>query len=190
MRLFDTDPSAPRAVSPTREPADGTGEQSPCAASAIVEAHPGALNQTLVTLAGRQLLAPDGSPLAELDSEEVWRTPAGLRCEALTIPAAHASAYVDPKELTRAARAADQIWLHSAVEKIAWLAERQGEITADDLWEHMEYPPRESRLVGHALKRAQSQGLIDSTGRHQRSRRPMNHTRPVLVWRSLRPARH
>jgi hypothetical protein len=49
----------------------------------------------------------------------------------------------------------------------------------------MEHPPRESRLVGNAFTRARSQGLIESTDRHQRSRRPMNHTRPVLIWRSL-----
>lgn len=190
MRLFDTDTSTPPASadSATSEPAASADGQPPRAASAIVEGDPGALNRTLVTLAGRQLLAPDGTPLAELDSKEVWRTPAGLVCEALTIPAAHASAYVDPKEATRAAREADRTWREAAVEKIAWLAERKVEITADDLWEYMEHPPRESRLVGHAFKRAESQGLITSSGRHQRSRRGMNHTRPVLIWRSLYPA--
>jgi hypothetical protein len=190
MRLFDSDTSIPPAVagSATSEPAASVDGQPTRAASAIVEADPGALNRTLVTLAGRQLLAPDGTPLAELDGEEVWRTPAGLRCEALTIPAARASAYVDPEEVTRGAREADRIWREAAVEKIAWLAEHKAEITSDDLWEHMEHPPRESRLVGHAFKRAGSQGLITSTGRHQRSRRGMNHTRPVLIWRSLHPA--
>jgi hypothetical protein len=65
---------------------------------------------------------------------------------------------------------------------------RQAEITSDDLWEHMEHPPRESRAVGHALKAAKAAGLIENTDRHQRSRRPMNHTRPVLIWHSLHPA--
>lgn len=177
-------PPAPAAALPgIAEPAAGAAP-----ASTIVEAEPGAINQTLVALAGRQLLAPDGALLAELDSNDVWRTPIGLVCEALTIPAARASAYVDPKEVTRAARDADRIWLQAAVEKIAWLAEHQAEITSDDLWENMEHPPRESRLVGNAFTRARAQGLIDSTDRHQRSRRPMNHTRPVLIWRSLHPA--
>jgi hypothetical protein len=184
MQLFDSD--SPRAsalggVTAIDPPAATSG------ASTIVEAAPGAGEQTLVALAGRQLLAPDGTLLAELDSTGVWRTPAGLVCEALTIPAACASAYVDPEEVTRATRRADRIWREAAVEKIAWLGERQAEITSDDLWEHMEHPPRESRLVGHAFKRAESQGLIKSTGRHQRSRRLMNHTRPVLIWRSLHP---
>jgi hypothetical protein len=190
MRLFDTDPSAATVapVAAIEEPAANADEHRPCAASRIVVAEPGAGNQTLVALVGRQLLAPDRALLAELDCEDVWRTPAGLVCEALTIPAARASAYVDPEELTRAAREADRIWREAAVEKIAWLVERKVEITADDLWEYMEHPPRESRLVGHAFKRAESQGLITSSGRHQRSRRGMNHTRPVLIWRSLHPA--
>jgi hypothetical protein len=177
-------PPAPAVALPgIAEPAAGAGTPS-----RIVEGEPGAVEQTLVSLAGKQLLAPGGALLAELDSDGVWRNPAGLVCEALTIPAARASAYVDPKEVTRAARTADRIWREAAVEKIAWLVERQAEITSDDLWEHMEHPPREARLVGHAFKRAQAQGLIDRTGRHQRSRRPMNHTRPVLIWRSLHPA--
>jgi len=182
---------APRPAPPTpavalpgiAEPAHGAAT-----ASTIVEGEPRAVEQTLVTLAGKQLLTPSGALLAELDTDGDWRTPAGLVCEALTIPTPRASAYVNPKEVTRAARTADQIWREAAVEKIAWLAECQAEITADDLWEHMEHPPREARLVGHAFKRAQAQGLIDRTGRHQRSRRPMNHTRPVLIWRSLHPA--
>jgi hypothetical protein len=145
-------------------------------------------SEMLVMLASRRLLAPDGTLLAELDAEDQWRTPSGLACEALMIPAVRASAYVDPREVTRVACEEDRVWRQAAVEQIAQLAERQAQITADDLWEHIEYPPRESRLVGHAFKSAQAQGLIESTGRHERSRRAMNHTRPVLVWRSLHPA--
>jgi hypothetical protein len=183
MQLFDTTPPATGGEVPAIAPSAANA-----GASAIVEAEPGAVNQTLVALVGRQLLAPDGALLAELDSRDVWRTPAGLVCEALTIPAARASAHVDPEEIASAARETDRIWREAAVEKIAWLAERRAQITSDDLWEHMEHPPRESRLLGHAFKRAESQGLITSTGCHQRSRRGMNHTRPVLIWRSLHPA--
>lgn len=184
MRLFDAEPDQPCALADDASPGERRER------SAMIEALPGSPSQTLVTLAARRLLAPDGTTLAALDDNDVWRTPAGLRCEALTVPTQRASAYVTPKEATRAAREADQIWIHAAVERIGWLAERHAEITADDLWEHMEHPPRESRLVGHALKRARAQRLIESTGRHQRSRRPMNHKRPVLIWRSLHPAHH
>lgn len=157
------------------------------AAVILDRSSPGA-SEMLVTLAGRRLLTPDGTLLAELDGRDQWRTSGGLLCEALMIPAPRASAYVAAAEVTRAAREADLIWREAAVEKIAWLAERKAEITADDLWEHIEHPPRESRLVGHAFKRAQAQGLIQATERYQRSRRAMNHTRRILIWRSLHPA--
>jgi hypothetical protein len=141
--------------------------------------------QLLVTLDGRRVLAADGSLLAQLADDERWYTADGLPCRGLTVPAAKAAPQVDPAERSAAQRAGDRAWMGSAMKTIAELAATLPSLTSDDIWAAVEQPPREPRMIGNALRRAQSAGLIEPTDEHRRSQRQLNHTRPVLVWRSL-----
>jgi hypothetical protein len=141
--------------------------------------------QLLVTLDGRRVLAADGSLLAQLADDERWYTADGLPCQGLTIPAAKAAPHVDPAERSAAQRAGDRAWMGSAMKTIAELAATLSSLTSDDIWAAVEQPPREPRMIGNAMRRAQSAGLIEPTDEHRRSQRQLNHTRPVLVWRSL-----
>lgn len=141
--------------------------------------------QLLVTFDGRRLLAPDGTLLARLADADRWFTVDGLPCQGLTVPTAQAAAHVNPAERTAVQRAGDRAWMTSAVASIAKIAARLPSLTSDDVWAAIEQPPREARLIGNALRRAQSAGLIAPTDEHRPSQRSMNHNRPVRVWRSL-----
>lgn len=141
--------------------------------------------QLLVALDGRRLLDAAGHLLAELGENERWYTPDGLPCQGLAIPAARPAPYINPDERAAAQRAGDRAWMTSALATIARLAATVPTITSDDVWTAVEQPPRESRLIGNAMLRAQSVGLIEATDQHRRSKRSMNHHRPIRVWRSL-----
>lgn len=141
--------------------------------------------RVLVTLDARRLLSPSGTLLAELQADECWYTPEGLRCRALTVPATRASAHVEPEERARARQELDRAWIDAAVKTIYSLASAQQTLTADDLWRAVEYPPRESRMIGNALSRAKSAGWVETTPDHVNSIRAANHERLIRVWRSL-----
>ena len=79
--------------------------------------------------------------------------------------------------------------MDAALDTIHQLATAQETLTADDVWHAVEYPPREPRMIGNAMRRAQLAGLIEATDQHQRSAWSMNHKRPVRVWRSLHRSR-
>jgi hypothetical protein len=142
--------------------------------------------QLLVRLEGRRVLGVDGEVLAELARDDCWYTPEGMPCEGLAIPAVRAAAHVPPAVRTAARRAADEAWIAGAVRAIGHLSETRAQITSDDVWAALAMPPRESRMIGNALSRANSLGLIEPTGEHRPSRRAENHSRPVRVWRSVR----
>lgn len=142
--------------------------------------------QLLVRLEGRRVLGVDGEVLAALGRDDCWYTPAGMPCEALTTPAVRAAAHVAPAVRTAARRVADEAWMTGAVRVIGHLSETRAQITSDDVWAALQMPPRESRMIGNALSRANSLGLIEPTGEHRPSRRTENHSRPVRVWRSVR----
>lgn len=147
----------------------------------------GETGRMLVLLDGRVLRDPDGTILAQLGEQDTWHTPDGLPCQGLTVPVISATPHVAPAVREAAQRAADDAWMDSALHAIEAVAATQATLTADDVWAALEMPPRQSKMIGNALKRAQQAGLIEPTGEHRRSeRRTENHSRPVLVWRSLR----
>lgn len=140
----------------------------------------------LLRLAGPRLLYPDGSICAELGDDQIWRTADGLPTDSLTVESPTIHAHVDPAKRSQAQRDSDLDWLNMAVEAIAALAANQAELTSDDVWSAISMPPREPRMVGNAMARAQRAGHIEPTDRDQQSQRPINHGRPVRIWRSLR----
>jgi hypothetical protein len=144
----------------------------------------GETGRMLVLFDGPVIRDPDGTALAELGEDGCWHTTDGLPCEGLTIPAAKATAHVAPAVRDAAHRAADEAWMSSAVAAIGQLAQQQATLTSDDVWAAIEMPPRQSRMIGNALARAQRAGVIETTEEHRPSVRRENHSRPVRVWRS------
>ena len=147
----------------------------------------GETGRMLVLFDGPVIRDPDGTALAELGEDGCWHTTDGLPCEGLTIPAAKATPHVAPGVRDAARRAADEAWLAGALRTIERIAATQATLTADDVWTALEMPPRQSKMIGNALTAAHRAGLIEPTGEHRPSeRKQQNHSRRVLVWRSLR----
>jgi hypothetical protein len=147
----------------------------------------GAIEQhALVLFDGARLLDPDGLLLAEMGEDGRWYTSDSLPCSGLSLPAPRLEPTVAQADRDAAKRAADSAWMDGAHQALAQLAATQEFITSDDLWAALSMPPRESRMIGNALARAQNSGLIERTAEHRPSTRPENHARPVRVWRSLR----
>ncbi|MBJ7469701.1 MAG: hypothetical protein JHD16_00285 [Solirubrobacteraceae bacterium] len=142
--------------------------------------------EVLLRLEGPRLLYPDGTVCAELGDDHTWRTADGLPTRSVTVESPKVHAHVDPGARSRAQRESDRAWLEQAVEVIAALASSQAELSSDDVWSVIGMPPREPRMVGNAMARAQRAGHIEPTDRDQQSRRTINHGRPVRIWRSLR----
>lgn len=137
----------------------------------------------LVLLDGPTLRNPDGTILAELH-EGCWRTPDGLPCTGLEVPAVKARPQVPAAAEEAARRERDEAWMSSAVAAIRTLAQHQATLTGDDVWAAIDMPPRQSRMIGNALACAQRAGVIEKTEEHRPSVRRENHSRPVRVWRS------
>lgn len=140
----------------------------------------------LVRLDGRSLIDESGVVLASLADDGCWYTAEGLRCQGLTLPVENVRPFVRKADRDAAQRRQDGIWMDGAVEAIASLARCQEKITSDDVWAVIGMPPRESRMIGNALTRAGSAGLIEPTDEHRPSKRPENHSRPIRVWVSRR----
>jgi hypothetical protein len=141
-------------------------------------------SQLVLRLDARRLLGADGELLAHLGEDERWYTPEGVPCEGLSLPATKLSAHVNPAARAKAQHDADEAWIAGALETIRALATARQTLSADDVWEGIEHPPREARTIGNALSRAHAAGLIEPTADHRPSRRAQNHKRPVRVWRS------
>jgi hypothetical protein len=135
---------------------------------------------------GPRLLDPDGVLLAEIGEDGRWYTSEGLPCSGLSLPAARLEPSVSRADRDAAKRAADSVWMDYAVQALGGLVGSREFITSDDVWAALTMPPRESRMIGNALSRAQSLGMIETTERHVTSVRPENHGRRILVWRSRR----
>jgi hypothetical protein len=137
----------------------------------------------LVQLDGPTLRNPDGTVLAELH-QGGWLTPDGLPCTALEVPAVKAHPRVPAAAVEAARQERDEAWMSSALAAIRQLAQQQATLTSDDVWAAITMPPRQSRMIGNALARAQRAGVIEKTEEHRPSARRENHSRPVRVWRS------
>jgi hypothetical protein len=135
---------------------------------------------------GRVLRAGDtGTELATLGADGVWRTPDGIVTEGLEVPEPTLKAAVSGPAIAARNRELDAAWLDAALVVVEGLARKIDEFTTDEVWERLEHPPREGRLLGALMHAAKRAGLIDPTDRHRPSRRPNVNRRPVRVWRSL-----
>lgn len=122
--------------------------------------------------------------LCELDvATGRWTTPAGARTNALVLPAQLPQALVTDTEQDRTRRERDARWLRASLPIVKRLAETRTTLTSDDVWSALEQPPAEARQIGQLLKAAGQ--WIEPTDEHRPSQRPINHGRPVRVWRSL-----
>lgn len=132
-----------------------------------------------LVLDGLTLRSPSGAELATWDGSG-WRTPHGalVRELQLTVPVVAALVTDD------AQRAADRAWLEASIIDLRRLAAERDLFTSDDVWSALSFPPRQSRMIGNLLTRAQAAGICEPTDQHQPSTRGINHGRPVRVWRS------
>ncbi|HXJ29483.1 MAG TPA: hypothetical protein VNG35_02530 [Gemmatimonadales bacterium] len=77
-------------------------------------------------------------------------------------------------------------WAEFAVQYVARHRER---FTTDAVWSMLDYwdilAPIEPRAMGPVMRAAASYGWCESTGDWEQSSRPLNHRRPVTVYRSL-----
>lgn len=112
-----------------------------------------------------------------------WTTPDGAATTALALPAQLPQPLVTDTEQVRARRERDARWLQASLPIVKRLAMARATLTSDDVWAALEQPPAEARQIGQLLKAAVQ--WIEPTDEHQPSKRPINHGRPVRVWRSL-----
>jgi len=131
----------------------------------------------LARLDGPRLLDPSGKVLAELAADGDWYTPGGVRCTGVRC--------AGPPGRDKATLRTDAEWITATAAVIRTLAARNEQLTSDDVWEAIHAQPRESRMMGNALSRAQHAKVIARTKQHRPSRRKENHGRPILIWRSL-----
>lgn len=86
--------------------------------------------------------------------------------------------------IVRVAQHAPDGWLAAAVDVVADICRRRSKFTTDDIWDRVGEPP-EPRAMGAVMRQAQRDGLCETTGSYEPSRRVECHGRPVRVWRSL-----
>ena len=75
-------------------------------------------------------------------------------------------------------------WIDSVIKIILSIPIYQT-FTTDYLWEKVETTPNEPRAMGAVMTRAKKEGLVSSTGKYIKSRRPECHARPVMIWRRI-----
>tara|TARA_R100000234_G_C4982001_1_gene171379 strand:- start:481 stop:855 length:375 start_codon:yes stop_codon:yes gene_type:complete len=75
-------------------------------------------------------------------------------------------------------------WIDSVIKIILSIPIYQT-FTTDYLWEQVETTPNEPRAMGAVMTRAKKEGLVSSTGKYIKSRRPECHARPVMIWRRV-----
>jgi hypothetical protein len=154
--------------------------------SSVTTVIDGEHTQELVLLRGCSLLhAETLVEIASLGQDGVWRTPDGVVADAIGVPRQAANAMVKPEALRAAHREQDAAWLEQALQTVRGLATRMHELTVDDCWSVLKMPPRTPLLMSRLMVAAATEGLIEKTERHRRSRRPINGGRTVRVWRSL-----
>jgi hypothetical protein len=139
----------------------------------------------VVLLRGASLLHADTlQEIATLGADGLWRAPDGAVTDGIAVPAQTPRAIVSPSEQRSAHQAQDAAWLAQALVVLRELTASQKELTVDDCWAVVGMPPRTPFLMSRLMVVAAKEGLIEKTGRHIRSVRPINGGRTVRVWRS------
>lgn len=79
-------------------------------------------------------------------------------------------------------------WVEKAYSAVVDAANSYDTFSTDEVWEALEIfgekAPADSRLMGSVIKRAEAERVIIGTFNFKRSRRGINHGRPVRLWRS------
>lgn len=75
-------------------------------------------------------------------------------------------------------------WPLRAYQAVKIAAERNELFIIDAVWEHVE-EPAEPRAIGGIMRRAMAAGLIEDTGRVEKSARVTAHRNKRTVWKSL-----
>jgi hypothetical protein len=82
------------------------------------------------------------------------------------------------------------LWITLAVIALRDIARTHAYFTTDEVWESVQrrWPSLaepDRRTMAAVVQRAAARGMIVRTDYFQPSTRPVNHSRPVRVWRSL-----
>lgn len=81
-----------------------------------------------------------------------------------------------------------QTWANKAFSAVIDAAYTYKTFTTDEVWDMLEVwgekPPADSRSMGAVIKAAEAGQIIKGTFSFRRSRRSINHGRPVRVWKS------
>lgn len=84
-------------------------------------------------------------------------------------------------------RAADEAWMHAALQAVQDVAVRKAEFTADDVFEILAGMPvqtHEARAFGAVIRLARKLEWCEPTWRYVNSRRVSRHRAPIQVWAS------
>ena len=82
---------------------------------------------------------------------------------------------------------ANTTWKRAAADRLRWLVENRRMFTSDDILEHLEAKgivTGDNRAIAAILQSAGRVGLISSTDKFVRCRRPSRHGAPIMVWES------
>lgn len=89
--------------------------------------------------------------------------------------------------VARAEANANERWWMAAREEVILAAIQLPEFTTDTVWIGLNsrgVSTHEPRALGSVMKAMAKAGIIEPTGRWEKSRRPEAHARPVMVWRA------
>jgi len=99
-----------------------------------------------------------------------------------------------------AARAVDNLsesesaWVEHGYNALSYICGMRGKgarVTADAVWALLAKrgiaPPKEPKAMAAVMQRAQRDGLVEPTNETKPSERDENHSRPVRIWRVLKP---
>lgn len=84
-------------------------------------------------------------------------------------------------------RHADTEWKRAAAERLRFVAETREYFTSDDVLIYLEkkgITTGDNRAIAAILQAFNRAGLITSTDKFVRCRRPQRHGAPIMVWRS------
>ena len=140
--------------------------------------------RAVVLLRGSMLLDPETlEPIAALHADDRWRTPEGIEIDTLETAVTPVRAQVTTAALRAHHEAMDAAWLE---ETLRVIAQRQPNVTTDDVWSEILSPPRDPRTgMSTLMLAAERMRLIAKTDETQPTIRPASGGRRVRIWRSL-----
>ena len=143
--------------------------------------------RAVVLLRGSMLLDPETlEPIAALHADDRWRTPEGIEIDTLETAVTPVRAQVTTAALRAHHEAMDAAWLEESLATLRVIAERQPNVTTDDVWSEILSPPRDPRTgMSTLMLAAERMRLIAKTDETQPTIRPTSGGRRVRIWRSL-----